>query len=193
MSTPADSVASRTPAQWLGAVRDAERRGELLTAVDLAERGLAEHPGDVSLEHRAVLALARAGSTEEAARRFADYRLALVDDEDVAALGARLEKDFALATDGDGRAEHAARAAATDHVGRMGLPGRATTLRRSVAHMHRSSCELTVRRARNAPRHSAMQPSDGAGAARAASWLECDGGAFGEADAADRRERDRDR
>ncbi|HEY7618245.1 MAG TPA: tetratricopeptide repeat-containing protein [Solirubrobacteraceae bacterium] len=112
MSAFADSVAPRTPSQWLDAVRDAERRGELLTAFDLAERGLAEHPGDVSLEHRAVLALARAGSTEEAARRFADYRLQLVDDEDVAALGARLEKDVALATGGDGRAEHAARAAA---------------------------------------------------------------------------------
>jgi hypothetical protein len=112
VSALGDSVAPRTPAQWLGAVRDAERRGELLTAFDLAERGLAEHPGDVSLEHRAVLTLARAGSTEEAARRFADYRLARVDDEDVAALGARLEKDVALAMRGEGRAEHAARAAA---------------------------------------------------------------------------------
>jgi hypothetical protein len=62
----------RTAAEWLGAVRNAEHRGELLTAFDLAERGLARHPDDISLKHRAVLALARAGSTEEASRRFDD-------------------------------------------------------------------------------------------------------------------------
>ncbi len=111
MSGVDDSVASRSAAQWLEEVRDAERRGELLTAVDRAERGLADHPGDVGLEHRAVLALARAGSTEEATRRFAAYGLDAVDEEDVAALGARLEKDAALAASGAGRREHAARAA----------------------------------------------------------------------------------
>jgi Adenylate and Guanylate cyclase catalytic domain len=112
VSTLADSVAPRTAAQWLEAVRDAERRGELLTAFDLAECGLAEHPGDVWLEHRAVLALARAGSTEEAARRFAAYRLDRIDAEDVATLRARLEKDVALASGGEDRAEHAGRSAA---------------------------------------------------------------------------------
>ena len=81
---------------WLDAVRVAERRGELLAAVDLAERGLAEHPDDVWLRHRAVLALARAGATEEAAQRFERYGLAASTDEDVAALGARIAKDVAL-------------------------------------------------------------------------------------------------
>ncbi|HEY4827242.1 MAG TPA: hypothetical protein VIH85_10755, partial [Solirubrobacteraceae bacterium] len=56
-------------AWWLDAVRREERRGELLTAFDLAERGLEEHSADVNLKHRAVLVLARAGATEEAARR----------------------------------------------------------------------------------------------------------------------------
>src|SRR3954454_4784612 len=79
------------------AVLEAERRGELLTAFDLAERGLAENPDDVWLKHRAVLALARAGSTGEAARRFGEYGLAGVDDEDVAALQARIAKDEAIA------------------------------------------------------------------------------------------------
>lgn len=111
MSSDDGLVASRTPAQWLAAVRDAERRGELLTAFDRAERGLVEHPGDVALGHRAVLALARAGSTEEAIRRFAAYGLDAVGEEDVAALGARLEKDVALAASGAARADHAARAA----------------------------------------------------------------------------------
>ena len=107
-----DPAASRTPEEWLDSVRDAERRGELLTAFDRAERGLAEHPGDVWLQHRAVLALARAGSTEEAARRLEAYGLEGVDAEDVAALGARLQKDVALAAAGEERREHAARAAA---------------------------------------------------------------------------------
>src|SRR5437763_15465411 len=80
-----------------GAVLDAERRGELLSAFDLADRGLAEHPDDLWLKHRAVLALARAGSTGEAARRFVEYGLAGVEDEDVAALEARIAKDIALA------------------------------------------------------------------------------------------------
>ena len=78
----------------------AERRGELLTAVDLAERGLEEHPHDVPLRYRAVLALARAGSTGEAARRFGAYRLGELEDEDIQALGARIAKDVALAADG---------------------------------------------------------------------------------------------
>lgn len=88
---------------WLAAVVDAERRGELLTAFDLAERGLAEHPDDIRLRHRAVLALARTGATEEAARRFAAHGLHAVDDEEVAALGARIAKDRALAATGGER------------------------------------------------------------------------------------------
>ena len=83
------------------AVLEAERRGEMLMAFDLAERALAEHPDDLWLKHRAVLALARTGSTGEAARRFAEYGLSEIEDEDVAALGARIAKDEALAAGGD--------------------------------------------------------------------------------------------
>jgi class 3 adenylate cyclase len=97
---------------WRDAVRDAERRGELLLEFDLAERGLVEYPDDVWLRHRAVLALARTGSTDEARRRFAAYGLATVDTEDVQALRARIAKDAALSTDGAGRQREAARAAA---------------------------------------------------------------------------------
>ena len=82
------------------AVLEAERRGELLMAFDLAERGVAERPDDVWLKHRAVLALARTGSTGEAARRFVEYGLAGVEDEDVAALEARIAKDQAIAAGG---------------------------------------------------------------------------------------------
>jgi hypothetical protein len=100
-----------TVTRWRDVVRAAERGGELLAAVDLAERGLAEHPGDVWLAHRAVLALARAGSTAEAARRFEAYGLGEREEEDVAALRARIAKDVALAETGPARARAAARSA----------------------------------------------------------------------------------
>jgi hypothetical protein len=83
-----------------------------LTAFDLAERGLDEHPEDLWLKHRAVLALARAGATEEAARRFEDYGLVGHADEDIAALRARIAKDLALAAEGPERRRQASVAAA---------------------------------------------------------------------------------
>src|SRR2546423_11133419 len=95
---------------WLEAVRGAQRRGELLTAVDLAEQGLSEYPDDAWLKHAAVLALARAGATEEAARRFERYGLDASQEEDIAALAARIAKDLALSADGGERAALAARA-----------------------------------------------------------------------------------
>jgi tetratricopeptide repeat protein len=98
-------------AQWLEQVAAAERRGELLSAVDLAERGLEEHPSDAALQYRAVLALARAGSTGEAARRFDEYGLGSLDDEDAQALGARIAKDVALAATGEEQRRLAMRSA----------------------------------------------------------------------------------
>jgi class 3 adenylate cyclase len=99
-------------AGWLARVADAERRGELLAAVDLAEQGLEEHPGATQLQYRAVLALARAGSTEQAARRFEEYGLGAVGTEDVLALEARIAKDVALAAAGEERRLLALRSAA---------------------------------------------------------------------------------
>ena len=89
----------RSLESWKDAVRREERRGELLAAFDLAERGLDQHPDDVWLEHRAVLALARAGASGEAERRFESYGLGRVEDEDVAALRARIAKDLAVAAE----------------------------------------------------------------------------------------------
>ena len=117
MTPPEDERAagelSQSAEAWLADVREAERRGELLLAFDLADRGLDEHPGDVDLRYRAVLELARAGSTNEAKRRFAQFGLGSVASEDVAALGARIEKDIALNASGDERRHLAAHAAAT--------------------------------------------------------------------------------
>jgi hypothetical protein len=102
----------RHPAEWwLDAVKREERRGELLTAFDLAERGLEEHPDDVALKHRATLALARTGATEEAARRFDHYGLGHSSDQEVAALRARIAKDLALACTGNERQRRARSAA----------------------------------------------------------------------------------
>ena len=94
---------SRPAADWLEMVRRQERRGELLAAYDIANRGLEQHPEDVDLAYRAVLALARTGSTTEAERRFVELDLTEVDTEDVAALWARILKDRALAASGDER------------------------------------------------------------------------------------------
>src|SRR5438445_551380 len=105
-------MAGADSAVWLDDVVAAERSGELLSAVDLAERGLEEHPGDVALKYRAVLALARAGSTEQAARRFEEFGLRAVDTEDVRALEARIAKDVALAATGAERRTLAQRSAA---------------------------------------------------------------------------------
>jgi class 3 adenylate cyclase len=109
-----DEPPPRSVEAWRDVVRDAERRGEVLGAFDLAERGLAEHPHDVWLEHRAVLALARAGATDQAARHFDEYGLGAVEQEqeDIAALRARIAKDAALAASGEQRRREAARAAA---------------------------------------------------------------------------------
>jgi class 3 adenylate cyclase len=94
---------TRTADGWLEAVLGAERRGELLTAFDLAERGLDEYPDNVPLRFHAVLVLARTGSTAQAVRRFAELGLSSVDSEDTASLEARLVKDRALAAAGENR------------------------------------------------------------------------------------------
>jgi hypothetical protein len=106
-----DETERHPAAWWLDAVKREERRGELLTAFDVAERGLEEHHDDAALKHRAVLALARAGATEEAARRFDHYGLGGSSDEEVSALQARIAKDTALAAEGDERRRRATYAA----------------------------------------------------------------------------------
>ncbi len=87
----------------------------MLAAFDLACRGLEEHPGDVGLRYRAVLALARTGSTDQADRQFKEFGLASVDSEDVESLGARIRKDKALSATGEER-RRLARDAATAYL-----------------------------------------------------------------------------
>jgi hypothetical protein len=94
-------------------VRRDERRGELLAAYDNARRGLEEHPDDIELAYRAVLAMARTGAADEAKRQFIDLGLAAVEAEDVSALHARIQKDLALAAVGNERRRLAAVAASS--------------------------------------------------------------------------------
>ncbi len=96
---------------WLELATSAERRGEVLLAVDLADRGLAEWPDNLQLQRIAVLALARAGATEAAAQRFRESALARSEDREVLALGARIAKDLALRAEGQARVKRAERAA----------------------------------------------------------------------------------
>ncbi len=92
----------------LSRVRGAEARGDFLGAFDLARRGLEEHPGDLALAHRAVLALARSGATSGARSMLASIGLR---NDELIALDARLCKDEALAATGDARLELAREAA----------------------------------------------------------------------------------
>lgn len=86
-----------TAAEWLGRVRARENQGDLLGAFDLARRGLGQHPSDMPLKHRALLALARAGAADEARRLFESWGLVREEDGEIVALRARLAKDVALA------------------------------------------------------------------------------------------------
>jgi tetratricopeptide (TPR) repeat protein len=109
---PSDAAAL-SASQWREMVRHEEKRGELLAAYDAARRGLEEYPDDVELAYRAVLALARTGATYEAERRFNELGLSKIDTEDVCALGARIQKDRALATTGSEGQQLAAVAASS--------------------------------------------------------------------------------
>jgi len=101
----ADSDAAATPAEWLARVRALEGRGEFLQAYDTAQQGLAAHPEDLWLKHRAVLVLAKAGATRRAGEEL--QRLGLVghSEVEVAALEARVAKDMALAAPPAARGE----------------------------------------------------------------------------------------
>lgn len=107
MTASPDSAPLQTasPVDWIARVRSAERSGNYLVAHDLATKGLAEHPADVSLRYLATRTLARTGAFGQAAAMYARFGLAEEDDADMAALGARLKKDAALATQGERRAQ----------------------------------------------------------------------------------------
>jgi len=115
LSDPAKAIG-----EWISEIRNANARGELLQAYDLAERALEDFPDDVVLRYSAVLALARAGATRQAHTRYDRFKLGeLIADRgtdafltDVAALDARIAKDEALQEIGSQRNRLLADAAA---------------------------------------------------------------------------------
>ena len=82
---------------WVDQVKAAENSGDLFVAYDLATQGLAEHPDSIDLRYLATRSLARSGATDQAATAYAKFGLGQSDNGDVAALGARIAKDQALA------------------------------------------------------------------------------------------------
>lgn len=81
----------------LALLKDELDRGEYVRAYDTAEAARRQGLDDPLIRYRRVLALARAGATETAAREYAEYRLAEHSDTDSRALWARIMKDRALA------------------------------------------------------------------------------------------------
>jgi Adenylate and Guanylate cyclase catalytic domain len=109
---------SGTEQDWLEQIHGAMDRGECLTAFDLATEALSVHPANLSLQYQKILALARAGATDQALEALDASRLeersgtaAPALQEDAAALRARLTKDQALSVTGPERATRAAVAA----------------------------------------------------------------------------------
>ena len=109
---------SSMPGEWLERIRAANDVGEYLTAFDFATEALNVHPSDLRLQYQMVLALARAGATNQAIETLASSRLEaragsadVAMQEDIAALRARLAKDQALDVVEPDRAARAAVAA----------------------------------------------------------------------------------
>jgi class 3 adenylate cyclase len=82
---------------WIDRLRAAERRGDLLVAFDLATQGLERHPDSLRLRYLATRVMARSGAVDQAAALYKRFRLDRADDTDIASLGARIAKDYALA------------------------------------------------------------------------------------------------
>ena len=98
---------ANSAARSLAQIRASMARGELIEAYDLSQKLLVASPGDLSLQHLAVLALARSGAIRRARESYQGHRLGeAIDGEldsdlkiDIAALGARIAKDEALSAD----------------------------------------------------------------------------------------------
>ena len=79
---------------------------------ETANSGLKLNPSDLTLQHKAVLALARMGSLDLACQEYQKYELDKIrHHEDIMSLGGRLHKDLYLKTVGKNASEHARNAA----------------------------------------------------------------------------------
>jgi class 3 adenylate cyclase len=108
---PTQHAERRHPADWDQLARDAEKSGDYLGAYDHALRGLADHPGNLTLIYRAVLNLSRSGANDQAAAWYREYGLETSEEERIAALGARIMREAAFATSGPAAPKSLAEAA----------------------------------------------------------------------------------
>lgn len=97
---PTQQAEQRHPDDWDQLARDAEKSGDYLGAYDHALRGLAQHPGNLTLIYRAVLNLSRSGANVQAAAWYREYGLERSEEERIAALGARILRETAFAASG---------------------------------------------------------------------------------------------
>ncbi len=67
-SAPAAADGTEPEADWLARIEQARRQGNHLLVYDLAQRALQDWPDTIAFEHQAILALARAGATNNAPR-----------------------------------------------------------------------------------------------------------------------------
>jgi class 3 adenylate cyclase len=98
---------SRQPIEyWSQLVESSEKTGDYLGACDAALLGLERHPQARELQHRVVLNLSRAGANKRARQLWIEYGLQSAPEisrghdieERIAALGARLDREEAHAT-----------------------------------------------------------------------------------------------
>ncbi len=112
------------------AVKDLIERTQHLQAYDLAARMIESGSAEPEIRYLAVLALARSGATTQARRRFEQFGLGSIDPGsvsprlafEIAGLAARLDKDMAMASEGEERQRWAERSASRYQAGfeRMG-------------------------------------------------------------------------
>jgi adenylate cyclase len=103
---------AKSPSKAIAEVERLLEQGDLLLAFDRASEHLRRHPDAEILKHRGVLALARAGATERAARLFEEWGLDRSSEGHVLALEARLAKDRGLKLGGEERKRALGEAAA---------------------------------------------------------------------------------
>lgn len=89
--------------------------GNFVAALDMAREALELWPDDAPLLHTAILAMASCGSTTAALSMYQASPLACSDNEDYAALGARLLKDLAWRSTAEKRRERMLQAAVRYH------------------------------------------------------------------------------
>src|SRR5580704_13226137 len=106
---------------WSQLSETCEKSGNYLGACDTALLGLEQHPEARELQYRAILNLSRTGANKRAQQLWAQHRVQSNLDqascngsleENIAALGARLDREEAYAGDGAQRAAKLKKAAA---------------------------------------------------------------------------------